>query len=108
MELHYRIFSPLHPGVGLGIGTADRLQDLTHKMCYLFGQATKAVSVCPPAYYADLVCTRARCYMSDLFDPTPSATPTGSVAGEVVVVYPRRARQLFTPASRIPCSSTIK
>ncbi|CAP83019.1 hypothetical protein E8E15_000917 [Penicillium rubens] len=38
--------------------------------------------LCPPAYYADLVCTRARCYMSDLFDPTPSATPTGSVAGE--------------------------
>ncbi|KAJ5466542.1 hypothetical protein N7539_009498 [Penicillium diatomitis] len=51
-------------------------------MCYLFGRATKAVSVCPPAYYADLVCTRARCYMSDLFDPTPSTTPTGSVAGE--------------------------
>ncbi|CAI7623765.1 unnamed protein product [Penicillium palitans] len=76
------IFYPLHPGVGPGIGAADRLQDLTHKMCYLFGRATKAVSVCPPAYYADLVCTRARCYMSDLFDPTPSATPTGSVAGE--------------------------
>lgn len=51
-------------------------------MCYLFGRATKAVSVCPPTYYADLVCTRARCYMSDLFDPTRSAAPTGSVAGE--------------------------
>ncbi|CAG8188587.1 unnamed protein product [Penicillium nalgiovense] len=76
------IFYPLLPGVGPGIGAADRLQDLTHKMCYLFGRATKAVSVCPPAYHADLVCTRARCYMSDLFDPTPSATPTGSVAGE--------------------------
>ncbi|KAJ5471191.1 hypothetical protein N7530_008548 [Penicillium desertorum] len=76
------IFYPLHPGVGSGIGAADRLQDLTHKMCYLFGRATKAVSVCPPAYYADLVCTRARCYMSDLFDPTPSVNQTGSVAGE--------------------------
>lgn len=38
--------------------------------------------MCPPTYYADLVCTRARCYMSDLFDPTRSAAPTGSVAGE--------------------------
>ncbi|OQE61734.1 hypothetical protein PENNAL_c0278G04240, partial [Penicillium nalgiovense] len=38
------IFYPLHPGVGPGIGAADRLQDLTHKMCYLFGRATKAVS----------------------------------------------------------------
>jgi hypothetical protein len=75
------IFYPLHPGVTPGTGAADKLQDLTHKMCYLFGRATKAVSVCPPAYYADLVCTRARCYMSDLFDPTPSATPAGSVVG---------------------------
>jgi eukaryotic translation initiation factor 2C len=48
---------------------ADALEDLTHNMCYLFGRATKAVSICPPAYYADLVCTRARCYLSKLFDP---------------------------------------
>ncbi|KAI1182530.1 RNA interference and gene silencing protein [Nemania serpens] len=49
---------------------ADALEDLTHNMCYLFGRATKAVSVCPPAYYADLVCTRARCYLHALFDPS--------------------------------------
>lgn len=58
---------------------ADILEDLTHRMCYLFGRATKAVSVCPPAYYADLVCERARCYLSQLFDPTPAATPLGSL-----------------------------
>lgn len=58
---------------------ADVLEDLTHRMCYLFGRATKAVSICPPAYYADLVCERARCYLSSLFDPTPAATPSGSV-----------------------------
>lgn len=45
-------------------GPANRLEDLTHKMCYLFRQATKAVSVCPPAYYANLVCERAQCYLS--------------------------------------------
>lgn len=58
---------------------ADVLEDLTHKMCYLYGRATKAVSICPPAYYADLVCERARCYLSNLFDPSPQATPAGSV-----------------------------
>lgn len=58
---------------------ADVLEDLTHKMCYLFGRATKAVSICPPAYYADLVCERARCYLSSVFDPTPQATPTASL-----------------------------
>ena len=63
--------------------TADVLEDLTHSMCYLFGRATKAVSICPPAYYADIVCERARCYLTRLFDTsTPSATPAQSVAGE--------------------------
>ncbi|KAI9780847.1 MAG: hypothetical protein M1839_006474 [Geoglossum umbratile] len=61
--------------------SADVLEDLTHNMCYLFGRATKAVSVCPPAYYADLVCERARCYLSGVFDATPMATPAASVVG---------------------------
>ncbi|KAG9192783.1 hypothetical protein G6011_11517 [Alternaria panax] len=62
---------------------ADIVEDLTHNMCYLFGRATKAVSLCPPAYYADLACERARCYLANLFDtPTPSASP--SVAGTSV------------------------
>jgi eukaryotic translation initiation factor 2C len=58
---------------------ADALEDLTHNMCYLFGRATKAVSICPAAYYADLVCERARCYLSKLFDATPGITPADSV-----------------------------
>ena len=58
---------------------ADALEDLTHNMCYLFGRATKAVSICPAAYYADLVCERARRYLSRLFDATPGVTPAGSV-----------------------------
>ena len=60
---------------------ADALEDLTHNMCYLFGRATKAVSVCPPAYYADLVCERARRYLSSVFEPSPLASPTESTAG---------------------------
>jgi eukaryotic translation initiation factor 2C len=52
------------------MNAADILQDLSHRLCYTFGRATKAVSICPPAYYADLVCERARCYLSDSFDPT--------------------------------------
>ncbi|KKK13654.1 hypothetical protein AOCH_005111 [Aspergillus ochraceoroseus] len=64
---------------------ADMVEDLTHSMCYLYGRATKAVSLCPPAYYADLVCERARCYLSGLFEPqTPSTVPSvaGSAPGE--------------------------
>ena len=62
---------------------ADVLEDLTHNMCYLFGRATKAVSICPPAYYADLVCERARCYLSEHFDmAAPSQTSTASDSGQ--------------------------
>jgi hypothetical protein len=68
--------APLPPPLA---NVADALEDLTHNMCYLFGRATKAVSICPPAYYADLVCERARCYLSRLFDASPGATPGGSV-----------------------------
>lgn len=99
------IFYPRHPAGSGGPGAADVLQDLTHKMCYLFGRATKAVSVCPPAYYADLVCTRARCYLSDLFDPSPAATTAGSAVGtegggkvpdrSTVVIHPNVADSMF-------------
>ena len=75
------IFGPrrLPPGFA---SNADVLEDLTHNMCYLFGRATKAVSICPPAYYADLVCERARCYLSQYYDmATPSQTPAASESG---------------------------
>jgi len=63
---------------------ADIVEDLTHNMCYLFGRATKAVSLCPPAYYADLACERARCYLANLFD-TPTQSAATSVAGASAV-----------------------
>ncbi|RYP84879.1 hypothetical protein DL769_001073 [Monosporascus sp. CRB-8-3] len=47
---------------------ANALERVTHEMCYMFGRATKAVSICPPAYYADILCTRQRVYMADLFE----------------------------------------
>ncbi|KAF2470803.1 putative RNA interference and gene silencing protein [Lindgomyces ingoldianus] len=85
---------------------ADIVEDLTHNMCYLFGRATKAVSLCPPAYYADLACERARCYLANLFDtPSPSAAPsvTGtSAAGGAgqpsagdVEIHPRLKDTMF-------------
>lgn len=37
---------------------------LTCGSCYGFGRATKAVSICPPAYYADILAERGRCYLA--------------------------------------------
>ena len=86
---------------------ADVLEDLTHKMCYLYGPATKAVSICPPAYYADILCDRGRAYLGRLFDgATPSGgTPAPSDAGdgganqdaraEEVLIHPRLRDSMF-------------
>jgi hypothetical protein len=60
---------------------SDALEDLTHNMCHLFGRATKAVSLCPPAFYADLLCTRTRCYLSDQFDPSDTSASASVVSG---------------------------
>ncbi|CAD6506115.1 BgTH12-07045 [Blumeria graminis f. sp. triticale] len=62
---------------------ADCLEDLTHNMCHLFQRATKAVSLCPPAYYADLLCTRLRCYQSDQYDPSEDGTADNSQASQM-------------------------
>lgn len=55
---------------------ADELEKLTHELCYLFGRATKAVSICPPAYYADIVCERARVHRPEMFDVSDAETTT--------------------------------
>lgn len=47
---HYYV---LHDEIGF---TADSLQKLTNDICYMFGRATKGVSLASPAYYADLAC----------------------------------------------------
>ena len=61
---------------------ADVLEDMTYCMCHLFGRATKTVSLCPPAKYADLVCERARKYLSGWYDmSSPSHTQAGSSVG---------------------------
>jgi hypothetical protein len=50
---------------------ADVLEALMQSIYYTYGRATKAVSLCTPAYYADVVCERVRYYLSGAFE-TPS------------------------------------
>lgn len=52
---------------------ADVLENLTHNTCYLFGRALKAVSICPPAYYADIACERARRYLDRFYNAADQA-----------------------------------
>ncbi|KAK0280678.1 hypothetical protein LTR54_006703 [Friedmanniomyces endolithicus] len=43
--------------------TADDLQSITHTFCYAYTRATRGVSYCAPAYYADRLCERGRAYL---------------------------------------------
>ncbi|KAL9083257.1 MAG: hypothetical protein Q9165_008610 [Trypethelium subeluteriae] len=57
---------------------ADMLERLTHEISYLYARATKAVSLSPPAYYADLACERARDYLAEYYDASATATPAAT------------------------------
>lgn len=67
------------------LNPADVCQDLTQSLCYTFGRATRAVGICTPAYYADILCDRANCYiraapdhmLENLYDET-STTQGGA------------------------------
>ncbi|KAH0562950.1 hypothetical protein GP486_002483 [Trichoglossum hirsutum] len=59
-----------------GLG-ANGLERMTHNMCYMFSRSTSAVSICPPAYYADILCERGRCYIYEVYnDSTAHITST--------------------------------
>lgn len=60
--LHDEIFRT--QGNKTGEGAANALEEVTHKLCYMLGRATHAISLCTPAYMADILCTRARAYES--------------------------------------------
>lgn len=75
--LHDEIFVPYHlrdvptpvsasDALAAGKESVHTLETYTHQLCYIFGRSTKAISICTPARYADIVCTRARLYASAL------------------------------------------
>lgn len=55
-------YSVLQNGMEL---TSHQLQQITHGFCYTYARATKGVSYCSPAYYADRLCDRGRAYIRD-------------------------------------------
>jgi len=72
---------------------ADAAQCLINYASYTFARATKAVSLVPPAYYADLVCERGRFYIHDLLNAGPGSSISGGSGGEDEVY--RQAESLW-------------
>ncbi|TFY69058.1 hypothetical protein EVJ58_g631 [Rhodofomes roseus] len=48
--------------------SSDNLEKGTHMLCYLYPRATKAVSLVPPAYLADLACERTRDWLDTIMN----------------------------------------
>ncbi|KAA8895278.1 Piwi domain-containing protein [Sphaerosporella brunnea] len=89
--------------------SADGLQTLTHNLCYLFGRATKSVSICPPAYYADLVCERGRCYIHGLLaagDDSASSV-SGQSEAQIIAANDRRAREIWGNGVNVKLQETM-
>lgn len=115
---HYTvILDEIRDGKKLG---ANQLEKITNNLCYLYGRATKAVSVCPPAYYAHLICLRGRCYISNYvnhewradkkYDENESPWHSGGVHEKyvnfpLISLYTLTGPDTYARAvSRTPCS----
>jgi len=52
------------------MNVVDKVHMMTQGLCYMFGRATRSISYCTPAYYADILCERSRRYLAKTFDGT--------------------------------------
>lgn len=78
---------------------ANSLEQITHHLCYMFGRATKAVSIVPPAYYADILAERARAYMyntlQEAHNSDDGSSSTGGAAEWNGEIHPNLKNSFF-------------
>ncbi|KAI0248543.1 Piwi-domain-containing protein [Lactifluus subvellereus] len=75
--------------------TADAAQQGVHTASYLYARATKAVSLVPPAYYADIVCEQARFWIHGFLNQGGGSDTASSAegGGDSASTAMRRARE---------------
>ncbi|TGO86607.1 hypothetical protein BPOR_0290g00070 [Botrytis porri] len=57
------------------------IMNITNKLCYTGSRASKALSVCTPARYADMLCDRVRCYLKPVLEGYRDEGTTGDMDG---------------------------
>ncbi|TGO53459.1 hypothetical protein BOTNAR_0295g00060 [Botryotinia narcissicola] len=57
------------------------IMNITNKLCYTGAHASKALSVCTPARYADMLCDRVRCYLKPVLEGYRDKSSTDDVDG---------------------------
>lgn len=96
-EIFRRRAEAQHPKdkVLAGRQAADSVESLTNALSHMYGRATKAVSLCPPAYYADIACERARAWLSGVFDERSLASSQAEARDDDVRVHPNLRDTMF-------------
>ncbi|KAF1918354.1 ribonuclease H-like domain-containing protein [Ampelomyces quisqualis] len=79
-----------HSGIK-GTAKSAHYFPLTHKLCYVYVRATMGVSYASPAYYADRLCDRGRCYIRDFLAPGPNS-PRNNEAKDMKKKLKKEAR----------------
>ncbi|KAI0291922.1 Piwi domain-containing protein [Multifurca ochricompacta] len=81
----------------------DDVQQGVHTASYLYARATKAVSLIPPAYYADILCERARYWIHEFLLAEPD-DDWASIAS----TSPSPSPSTITSADKSPGGETKK
>lgn len=79
-----------------GVNPTDMCQDISQSLCYSFGRCTRAVGIVTPTYYADIVCTRAACYLRAFNFSASASSNSGfsNVSNETDEISEARRQQL--------------
>ncbi|KAF8637180.1 hypothetical protein AX17_002993 [Amanita inopinata Kibby_2008] len=78
--------------------SADEIQQGTNDTSYLYARATKAVSLIPPAYYADLACERGRCYLNEFLNADDRMTTVSGRSGRSKAEEEAEKQRVFESA----------
>jgi hypothetical protein len=76
-------------------GAADLLQDLTHKLCYLPGETTRAQNVCSPIHYARQASARVRSYLHLINCSSLASDLDKSMENSPVELHPKTQNTMF-------------
>ncbi|TGO21637.1 hypothetical protein BPAE_0208g00070 [Botrytis paeoniae] len=95
----------------------DALTDCTqtNKLCYTGARAFKALSICTPARYADMLCDRVRCYLKPILEgyhdknstDDMDGTQRAAVYGENTLVWKPNASQKLPDGWKNPWHPSI-
>jgi hypothetical protein len=90
--VHDEIFGHYYPTLA---DRADKLEEVTNALSYVFGRATRSVSLCTPAKLADIVCERGRCYLFKSFGAGTEPGDTQAERAKRVTIHEKLRDSMF-------------